>query len=67
MENPTIALAVFVEHGEGGSGVAGPIAKTIMDAYLLDEQGDVKQEFLVEPEIIPEQQLSSVAPSLEAL
>ena len=67
VENPTIALAVFVEHGEGGSGVAGPIAKTIMDAYLLDEQGDVKQEFLVEPEIIPEQQLSSVAPSLEAL
>ncbi len=33
---PQIALAVFVENGESGSGVAGPIAKEIMDAYLLD-------------------------------
>lgn len=33
---PQIALAVFVENGESGSGVAGPIAKEILDAYLLD-------------------------------
>ncbi|MEZ5491452.1 MAG: penicillin-binding protein 2 [Gammaproteobacteria bacterium] len=33
---PKIALAVFVENGEHGSSVAGPIAKQITDAYLLD-------------------------------
>ena len=33
---PQIALAVFVENGESGSNVAGPIAKEIMDTYLLD-------------------------------
>lgn len=33
---PQIALAVFVENGESGSGVAAPIAKEIMDTYLLD-------------------------------
>ena len=33
---PQIAVAVFVENGEHGSSVAGPIAKQIIDAYLLD-------------------------------
>jgi len=33
---PQIAIAVFVENGEHGSSVAGPIAKKITDAYLLD-------------------------------
>lgn len=33
---PKIALAVFVENGEHGGSVAGPIAKEITDAYLLD-------------------------------
>jgi penicillin-binding protein 2 len=33
---PRIALAVFVENGEHGSSVAGPIAKQIVDTYLLD-------------------------------
>ncbi len=30
------ALAVFVEHGEGGSSVAGHIAREVIDAYLLE-------------------------------
>ncbi len=34
--NPQIAVAVFVENGEHGSSVAGPIAKAVTDAYLLD-------------------------------
>ena len=34
--NPKIALAVFVENGEHGSTVAGPVAKKITDAWLLD-------------------------------
>lgn len=33
---PQIAIAVFVENGEHGSSTAGPIAKRITDAYLLD-------------------------------
>ena len=33
---PQIAVAVFVENGEHGSSVAGPIAKQIIDTYLLD-------------------------------
>lgn len=33
---PQIAIAVFVENGEHGSSVAGPIAKAISDKYLLD-------------------------------
>jgi len=57
VENPQIALAVFVEHGEGGSSVAGPIAKELLDAYLLDEFGQIKPEFIIEAE---HQQLSSL-------
>lgn len=33
---PQIAIAVFVENGEHGSSVAGPIAKAVTDTYLLD-------------------------------
>jgi penicillin-binding protein 2 len=34
VENPQIAVAVIVENGSSGSGVAAPIAKAIMDKYL---------------------------------
>ena len=34
LENPRIAVALIVENGESGSGLAAPIAKAIMDAYL---------------------------------
>jgi len=33
-DNPKIAVAVIVENGSSGSGVAAPIAKAIMDEYL---------------------------------
>ncbi len=33
---PRIAVAVFVENGGSGGSVAGPIAKAVTDAYLLD-------------------------------
>ena len=36
-ENPQIAVAVIVEHGEHGSTAAAPIAKEIIKAYLSDE------------------------------
>jgi penicillin-binding protein 2 len=33
---PRIAIAVIVENGGSGSAVAAPIARTIMDAWLVD-------------------------------
>ncbi len=36
LEDPQIALAVIVEHGGGGSSVAAPIARQVLDAYLLN-------------------------------
>ncbi len=43
--DPKIAVAVYVEHGAGGSGVAGPIARQILDAYLVGADGQLKPEF----------------------
>jgi penicillin-binding protein 2 len=37
LDNPRIAVAVVVENGGSGSGVAGPIAKQVMDYYLLPD------------------------------
>ena len=34
LDEPRIAVALIVENGESGSGVAAPIAKAIMDRYL---------------------------------
>jgi penicillin-binding protein 2 len=36
-DEPRIAVAVIVENGGHGSSVAAPIARRIMDAYLLEE------------------------------
>lgn len=44
-DDPKIAVAVMVENGESGSGVAGPVAKQVLDAWLLDENGRLKAEF----------------------
>ncbi len=38
-DNPEIALAVFIEHGEHGSSACGPIARKLIKAYL--EPADV--------------------------
>jgi penicillin-binding protein 2 len=34
-EQPRIAVAVLVENGRSGSGTAAPVARKVMDAYLL--------------------------------
>ncbi len=53
IEAPRIAVAVLVENGRSGSGTAAPIARTVMDAYLLRKfppadaatpSGDVTEE-----------------------
>jgi len=39
IEDPQIAIAVIVEHGGHGGSVAAPIARQVMDAYLLGSGG----------------------------
>ena len=34
VQSPKIAIAVLVENGGGGSSVAGPVARKIIDSYL---------------------------------
>lgn len=37
IDTPKIAVAVLVEHGGGGSSVAGPIARQVIDAFRAEE------------------------------
>lgn len=37
VEHPRIAVAAFVEHGQHGSGTAGPIVRKVMDGWLLGD------------------------------
>jgi penicillin-binding protein 2 len=37
VDNPTIAVAVLVENGGGGSSVAAPVAKAVIDAHLAKD------------------------------
>ena len=39
VSDPKIAVAVIVEHGGGGSKVAAPIAKEVIDYYLVNRLG----------------------------
>jgi penicillin-binding protein 2 len=41
-ENPSIAIAVVVEHGEHGSGAAAPIAKEMIKTYLRKKPVDAQ-------------------------
>ena len=40
-DDPKIALAIIVENGEHGGSTAGPIARKVMDYYLLGKLPDV--------------------------
>ncbi|MFK3943253.1 penicillin-binding protein 2 [Pseudomonas monteilii] len=44
-DDPRIVVSVMVENGESGSGVAAPVVRQVMDAWLLDEQGHLKTEY----------------------
>lgn len=50
-EDPSIALAVFVEFGEGGSSAAGPIAREMLEAYFgLQKPAEVEVPVVAEEE-----------------
>ena len=40
VEEPRIAVAVIAEHGGGGSSTAAPLARKVMDAWLLNKYDD---------------------------
>ena len=48
-EDPKIVVAVMVENGESGSGVAAPVVRKIMDSWLLADNGKLKPEYGVAP------------------
>ena len=45
----------MIENGEAGGRVAGPVVREVMDAYLLDEQGHLKDRYagVQQPRNIP--------------
>lgn len=57
-EQPTIALAVVVEHGGSGSRAAAPVARRIFDAWLRPEQP---------PTPVDERELIDTSPPQDAL
>jgi penicillin-binding protein 2 len=64
-EDPKIALAVIVENGGHGGSAAGPIARKVMDYYLLGKLPEVE---LPQEKIIakPNESLAPVDPSVNA-
>ena len=49
VEHPRIAVAVLAENAGFGAGTAAPIARQVIDAYLLGEDGKVKPQFEAPP------------------
>jgi penicillin-binding protein 2 len=60
-EQPRIAIAVLAENAGFGAGTAAPIARTVLDAYLLGEDGRLKPEY--EPSAQARARLEEAAPS----
>jgi penicillin-binding protein 2 len=52
-DKPRIALAVIVENGGWGSTAAGPIARKVLDAYLLGDDGKLKPQEAIGTSILP--------------
>jgi penicillin-binding protein 2 len=58
-DHPTIAVAVMVEHGGFGASTAAPIARKIMDAWLLGKRPEPERN----PEVAPaDVAMGAVAP-----
>jgi penicillin-binding protein 2 len=52
-EQPRIALAVIVENGGWGASAAAPIARKVLDAYLLGDDGKLKPQDAIGRSILP--------------
>jgi len=44
VEDPQIAVAVIVENGGHGGSTAAPVAKKVMDAWLLGDRGKLSAQ-----------------------
>jgi penicillin-binding protein 2 len=52
-DQPRIALAVIVENGGWGASAAAPIARKVLDAYLLGDDGKLKPPEAIGRSILP--------------
>jgi penicillin-binding protein 2 len=59
--HPKIVVSVMIENGEAGGRVAGPVVRQILDAWLLDADGHLKQQYATpeSPAANPKQQVAS--------
>src|SRR5436309_2814714 len=55
-DEPRIALAVLQENGGAGASAAAPIARKVLDAYLLGADGKLKPQQLTKPPQLMEPQ-----------
>lgn len=63
-EDPSIALAVFVEFGKGGSSAAGPIARQMLEAYFgLNKPAVAQSAQPARRSVAEEQELLTEEPS----
>lgn len=63
-EAPSIALAVFVEFGKGGSSAAGPIARQMLEAYFgLNKPAVAQSAQPAKRSVAEEQELLTEGPS----
>ncbi len=53
VENPRIALAVIVENGGWGAAAAAPVARKVLDSYLLGADGKLKAPEPIDPATLP--------------
>ncbi len=52
-DNPAIAVAVLVENGGSGGSSAGPVARQVMDAWLLNRAGELEIPPVAVPGAVP--------------
>ncbi|MDX9874994.1 MAG: penicillin-binding transpeptidase domain-containing protein, partial [Spongiibacteraceae bacterium] len=60
LDDPQIAVAVVVENGEHGSSTASPVARQVMDAWLLGPDGQLRQEGM----LVQQRDASGEAPAV---
>jgi penicillin-binding protein 2 len=53
VDKPRIALAVIVENGGWGASAAAPIARKVLDSYLLGDDGKLKPNDAIGTSIMP--------------
>jgi penicillin-binding protein 2 len=63
VEAPRIAVAVLVENAGFGASNAAPVARKLMDAYLLDSEGKLKPAPAAPPGVAPQKPVPVGAPT----